>query len=215
MILILVVVKVYPVLQQTITSLLYRTTLSEERKEVLTPLVDCLSDQLNKDGSVIIVFICTHNSRRSHLAQVWAQVAAHYYGCVTIHCYSGGTEETALAPQVATVLQEQGINVSLLALNDNPIYSLKYDSRSAPLIGFSKKYNHVFNPESGFIAVMTCSQADGDCPFISGVSHRVAIAYADPKTFDGLPEEECAYREASLSIAQEMFYVFSQVKNKR
>ncbi|MDM1045440.1 protein-tyrosine-phosphatase [Myroides sp. 1354] len=205
----------YPVLQQTITSLLYQTTLSEERKEVLIPLVDSLIDQLNTKGSANIVFICTHNSRRSHLAQVWAQVAAHYYGCVTVDCYSGGTEETALAPQVALILQKQGMDVSLLAVNDNPIYSLKYDSRSAPLIGFSKKYNHVFNPASEFIAVMTCSQADGDCPFISGASHRVAIAYTDPKIFDGQPEEERAYREASLSIAQEMFYVFSQVKNKR
>lgn len=59
---------------------------------------------------------------------------------------------------------------------------------------------------------MTCSQADGGCPFISGAEKRIAITYDDPKAFDNTDQQTEKYNERSLQIATEMFYVFSQIK---
>ena len=61
---------------------------------------------------------------------------------------------------------------------------------------------------------MTCSTADEGCPFIAGAEKRFPIRYDDPKTFDGTELMNEKYTERSLEIASEMFYVFSQLKNK-
>ncbi len=156
--------------------------------------------------------ICTHNSRRSHLAQVWAQTAAYYYGIQNVFCYSGGTEATALYPKVAETLVQSGFKIMKLSENNNPVYAIKFAGNQAPIIGFSKTYDDDFNPENEFAAIMTCSQADGGCPFIAGAEKRIAVTYDDPKAFDNTEQQSEKYNERSMQIATEMFYVFSQIK---
>ncbi|HLN94604.1 MAG TPA: hypothetical protein VK183_03145 [Flavobacterium sp.] len=187
------------------------TTVSGERKAVLQPLVDFIQAKSDEGESIRLNFICTHNSRRSHLAQVWAQVAAAYYGVINVTCYSGGTETTAMFPMVAQVLRKSGLQVKAISSSDNPVYTIKYAENELPIIGFSKSYFDDFNPESGFAAIMTCSQADGGCPFISGAEKRIPITFDDPKAFDGTPQQEDKYLERSTQIATEMFYVFSMI----
>lgn len=185
--------------------------ISEERKAVLQPLIDLLQRKAADKQAIHISFICTHNSRRSHLAQVWAQTAAAYYHIPDVHCYSGGTEATALFPKLAEILTSQGFSCSRIADTADPVYAIKYSENALPVIGFSKRYDHPFNPASGFIAVMTCSQADGDCPFIAGAVKRIPITYEDPKLSDDTPEQAEVYAARSLQIATEMFYVFSKI----
>nr|MBS0038361.1 hypothetical protein [Saprospiraceae bacterium] len=48
----------------------------------------------------------------------------------------------------------------MLSKGANPLYSIKFLPNVHPVIGFSKTYDHSFNPQSDFTAVMTCSQAD-------------------------------------------------------
>ncbi|RZM03467.1 MAG: protein-tyrosine-phosphatase [Pedobacter sp.] len=186
--------------------------ISDERKEVLNSLANYVQEKVSADSDVNINFICTHNSRRSHLSQIWAQVAASYYEVPKVVCYSGGTESTAMFPMVAETLIEVGFKIEKLAEANNPVYMIKYADNSLPIIGFSKTYEHPFNPVSGFAAIMTCSQADGGCPFIAGAEKRIPITFEDPKVSDGTPEQQKVYRERSLQIASEMFYVFSNIK---
>ncbi|MFP3834755.1 low molecular weight phosphatase family protein [Chryseobacterium sp. SIMBA_028] len=185
--------------------------ISEERKKVLQPLIDFIQEKVKNQKSVNINFICTHNSRRSHLAQIWAQTASDYFKISNIYCYSGGTETTALFPKIADTLINAGFNIWKLNEGDNPIYCIKYSQNALPVIGFSKKYDDVFNPDTGFAAVMTCSQADGGCPFIAGAERRIAITYEDPKVSDDTPKQKEIYEERSLEIGVEMFYVFSKI----
>lgn len=185
--------------------------ISYKRKEILQPLVDFIQTKVTHQKSVQINFICTHNSRRSHFAQIWAQVAAAYFNIPDIHCYSGGTEETALFPKVAETLSNQGFNIFKIAESNNPVYAIKYDDNALPVIGFSKKYDSPFNPVSAFAAIMTCSQADGGCPFIAGAEKRIPVTFEDPKISDNTPEQSQIYAERSLQIAAEMFYVFSKI----
>ena len=186
-------------------------SISEERKAVLQPLIDFIQQKVNDRQDININFICTHNSRRSHLSQVWAQVASAHFNIPNVHCYSGGTEETSLFPKVAETLTNQGFNIFKIADTNNPVYAIKYSDNALPVIGFSKKYDSPFNPVTGFAATMTCSQADGGCPFIAGAEKRIPITFEDPKISDNTAEQSKVYAERSLQIATEMFYVFSQI----
>ena len=186
--------------------------ISNDRKNILQPLIDYIQGKVNSKKPVNLNFICTHNSRRSHLSQVWAQTSASFYNIDNVHCYSGGTEKTALFPKVAETLENQGFQILKIADNINPIYAIKFDENSLPIIGFSKKYDDPFNPVSNFAAIMTCSQADEGCPFISGAEKRIPITYEDPKISDDTTEQTEVYQQRSIEIATEMMYVFSQIQ---
>lgn len=201
----------YPTLSETV-QLMKNQEISPERKNTLAPLIDFIQKKMDKKTEIRINFICTHNSRRSHLAQIWAQTAAAYYNIPGLSSYSGGTEETALFPKVAETLIRQGFFITKISDSENPVYAVKYCENSHPIIGFSKKYDSSFNPLREFAAVMTCSQADGGCPFIAGAEQRIAITFDDPKVSDGTPEQTRIYHERSLEIGAEMLYVFSQIK---
>lgn len=184
-----------------------------ERKQTLQLLIDYISEKSKKEETISINFICTHNSRRSHLSQIWAQTFSHYFKVKNVFCYSGGTEATALFPMVAETLNRTGFEIKKLSESDNPIYSIKYWDNEHPIIGFSKKLDDEFNPKSEFAAIMTCSQADEGCPFVFGAEVRIPITYEDPKAFDGTPFQADKYAERSRQIATEMFYVFSKIQS--
>lgn len=194
----------------TVISVLKPETITDERKQVLQPLIDFIKDKIASNQAIRINFICTHNSRRSHLSQIWAQTIAAHFNIKDVFCYSGGTESTALFPMVAKTLEQTGFKVETIAEGNNPIYSIKYTDNAHPIIGFSKELDNNFNPKSEFAAVMTCSQADGGCPFIVGAEKRIPITFEDPKAFDNTPQQAEKYKERSLQIATEMFYVFSK-----
>ena len=187
--------------------------ISEERKAILQPLTDFIEAKVLKNQEIRINFICTHNSRRSHLSQVWAQTMANYFNIRNVFCYSGGTEATALFPMVAETLQNSGFQINTISKNDNPVYSIKYADNEHPIIGFSKILNDDFNPKSGFCAVLTCDSANEACPIVFGAEKRIPITFEDPKVFDDTPQQAEKYNERSLQIATEMFYVFSQINS--
>ena len=202
----------FPKIKSTIDQVSFET-ISEERKQVLAPLIQFIQSKVNNELTIRLNFICTHNSRRSHLSQVWAQTAAAYHNIENVFCYSGGTEATALFPKVAETLVNTGFEVKIINKGDNPIYAIKYNTNDHPVIGFSKSYEDDFNPQSEFAAILTCSQADGGCPFIAGAEKRIPITFDDPKAFDNTPLQTEKYQERSLQIATELLYVFSQIKS--
>ena len=178
----------------------------------MAPLVQYIQDKVNKKQAINLNFICTHNSRRSHLSQIWAQVMAYNYNINNIYTYSGGTEATRMNGTIVKTLVDFGFKIQQLSDNNNPIFAIKYTNNGLPIIGFSKKYNDNFNPASEFGAIMTCSQADGECPFIAGAEDRFPITFEDPKIYDNTPLEKEKYADSCLLIASEMNYVFSAVK---
>lgn len=189
-----------------------KKNVSNKRKEVLHPLIDYIQNKVNSNEEIRLNFICTHNSRRSHLSQIWAQTLAFHFGIQKVFCYSGGTEATAMFPKVAETLTNQGFEIQKLSEEQNPVYALKFDANQPPIICFSKTYFDDFNPKSSFGAIMTCSNADEGCPIVFGAEARFPIKYEDPKAFDGMDFMNEKYEERSFQIATEMYYVFSQIK---
>jgi len=187
-------------------------TVSEDRQKTLQPLIDYLQVKLGNNEAIRLNFICTHNSRRSHLSQIWAQTMAAYYDINKVSTYSGGTEATALFPKIAETLTNQGFKISILSVGKNPVYCIKYGRNEAGIIAFSKKFNASFNPETVYAAILTCSSADQGCPVVFGCDIRIPITYMDPKKSDNTPRQSEIYLERSLQIATEMKYVFSSLK---
>ena len=198
-------------LSKTIQSL-PEISVSNERKEVLNPLVDYIQNKVNSSEEIRLNFICTHNSRRSHLSQIWAQTMAFHFEIKNIFCYSGGTEATAMFPKVAETLTNQGFEILKLSETENPVYAVKFAENEHAVICFSKKYNDDFNPKSAFAAILTCDSADENCPIVYGAEARIPIKYEDPKKSDGTPEMNETYFNRSLEIATEMKFVFENLR---
>ncbi|PID94102.1 MAG: protein-tyrosine-phosphatase [Bacteroidetes bacterium] len=202
---------IFPEIAQIINHL-DQKNISKERKAALQPLIDFMQSKVAKNQTIRLNFICTHNSRRSHLSQVWAQTMGHYFRMQNIYCYSGGTTATALYPMVVKTLQNVGFRIHRISTGDNPVYHIKYASNEHPIIGFSKKWEDEFNPRSEFAAIMTCHSAHEMCPSIPGAEKRIPLIFEDPKAFDNTPQQAEKYRERSLQIATELYYVFSQLE---
>lgn len=200
----------FPEIEEVIQNL-KPDSISVERKTILRPLVDFLKEKVSSKEDIRINFICTHNSRRSHLSQIWAQTMAYHFNIKNVFCYSGGTESTALFPMAAKVLENKGFLIDTLSEGSNPVYTIKYAANVHPIIGFSKKLDDPFNPKSQFAAVMTCDSANEACPFVPGAAQRIPITFEDPKVYDNTPQQNEKYHERSLQIATELFYVFSQI----
>ena len=186
--------------------------ISDERKIILQPLIEFISSKISKNEEVRLNFICTHNSRRSHLSQIWAQTMAYYYQIENVFCYSGGTEATAMFPKISETLTNQGFEILKLSETENPVYAVKFAENEHAVICFSKKYDDDFNPKSAFAAILTCDSADENCPIVYGAEARIPIKYEDPKKSDGTPEMNETYFNRSLEIAVEMKFVFENLR---
>lgn len=185
--------------------------ISVERKKMLDLLANYTAVRVAAGQPVQLNFICTHNSRRSHIAQLWAQAAAYYYKVPGVKCYSGGTEATAFNPRAVKAMQEAGFDIRVSEAGENPVYEVRYADDAPSLTAFSKKYDDPSNPERRFAAVMTCSHADQNCPVVIGSEVRISLTYDDPKDFDGTDLEDAKYRERVREIGREILWAFSRV----
>jgi protein-tyrosine phosphatase/arsenate reductase len=186
-------------------------SIPNERKDLLTKISFYIQEKRDKNQEINLVYVCTHNSRRSHFGQVWSTVAANYYRIQHVNSFSGGTEATAFNQNAINSLREVGFEIDKLSENDNPHYSVKFGP-TYQTICFSKTVDDHANPTTNFAAIMTCSEADENCPFLPGVDLRIGTTYEDPKTFDGTELRNMKYLERSKQIATECLFVFSQIK---
>ena len=187
----------------------------EERKTQLKKIALYLKTKLSSEKKASLVFICTHNSRRSHMAQLWAYAAAEYYGIKGVSNFSGGLEVTACNERTVKALTKAGFVITKKTDGTNPNYEVKYADGAPAVLAFSKKYMDTPNPTSNFAAVMTCSHADKNCPIVQGASIKIATPYEDPKEADGKPNETEVYNERCKQIATEVMYTFSLLKSMK
>ena len=202
----------YAELDQYVSDVVARfDSVPADRRRQLEKLALFVKTKISSGEPANLTFICTHNSRRSHMGQLWAATAAAYYGVEGVKTFSGGTESTAFNPRAVAAMKRAGFEVEP-GSGDNPHYQVSFSKDADTQECFSKKYDDPSNPSDNFAAVMTCSRADKNCPTVRGASLRVAIPYVDPKVSDGSPEEATTYDERAKQIATEMFYLFSRIR---
>jgi protein-tyrosine-phosphatase len=179
----------------------------ENRRDRLARIVSYL-----RHDNPRLVFICTHNSRRSHMAQIWAQAAADHFGVKGVETFSGGTEATAFHPRAVDAMRSCGFRIEAESDGENPVHLVRWSDDAEPLRAHSKVFTDAPNPQSGFCAVMTCSEADVACPMVPGADERVATPYLDPKESDGSGVEAAIYEERAREIGLEMAWVFARAR---
>ncbi len=184
------------------------------RKADLEAISNYIIQKRQAGEPVKITVICTHNSRRSHIGQLWLEAAAAWYGVAEVHGFSGGTEATAFNHRAVAAMQRAGFQIETPDENSNPRYHVTLSAADSPRILFSKRYDDAVNPAQGFAAVMVCTDADEACPIVPGAEKRFAIPYDDPKHFDDTPQEPTKYDERCRQIAREFFYMMHLAKGK-
>jgi protein-tyrosine-phosphatase/uncharacterized membrane protein len=185
-------------------------TIDKERKRTLEDVAKFIRTQLAAGDMVNLTFICTHNSRRSQFGQIWAAVAAAHFGIRNVQTFSGGTEETAFNKRAVQSVLRTGMTASG-TVGTNPRYSVRFSDELGALDCYSKTFDNPVNPQKGFAAIMTCSDADENCPVVSGAVYRARVTYEDPKVSDNTLQETATYDERCRQIATEMLYLFSKV----
>lgn len=183
-----------------------------DRKEYLNELVSYITEQQKAQKAINLVFVCTSNSRRSHMAQVWSQIASYYYDVKNVSTFSGGTEKTKVNKNALLALEKTGIVLQSHQQSENPVWLASIGFKFTPMVLFSKVYTDSTNPSQNFGAVMVCAEANESCPIVPGADFRLGLPYLDPKAFDNTPQQNEKYDERCRQIAREMFYVFSQIK---
>ncbi|MDX2195330.1 MAG: protein-tyrosine-phosphatase [Cytophagales bacterium] len=191
-------------------------SIPDERKQKLTEIAEWIYQNKSQNKKTQAIVICTQNSRRSHMGQIWMKVASVYYGVTDFESFSGGTNASAFNERAIAALKRAGFVMSKMTNNEgnNVKWEASYGSQYPNNLMYSKKYNDQQNPQSDFGAIMVCSEADKSCPMVEGADARFSLPYDDPKHFDNTPQEAMKYDERCLQIATEMFFVFNITKNK-
>lgn len=187
--------------------------IDKNRIKLLQSIALFIINEMKQNKRINLNYICTHNSRRSQLAQVWSSYATNYFKFSEVSSFSGGTMATAFYRNTVKTLQEVGFNFQILEFShQNPVYSIGYKNCINPIIGFSKIYDHEHNRKP-FIAITTCSSADENCPFIPDAIQRFHLPFNDPKMFDNTLYQSDKYIETNKQIAGEIHFIFNIIKN--
>lgn len=186
--------------------------LDEKRKALLIEISESIKEiYVNNNQQVSINFICTHNSRRSQLGQVWTFFASHYFG-LNISSFSGGTEVTAFHRNTVKTLKDVGFSFQVEEFShQNPVYQVSFEGTRNYILGFSKTFDHDIN-QAPYVAITTCNSADENCPYIAEAVKRFHLPYIDPKGSDGTPNQAEAYLKTNKMVASEIYFIFDRIK---
>lgn len=167
------------------------------------PAAEAIATALTK-GPIQLLFVCTHNSRRSQLSEA---LASHrWQGDPRITMRSCGTEQTACHPSTAQALEDLGWEVQDLG---NGRFQVQRDLTTHNL--WSKTFDEVPR-DLPIVAMMTCAEADKACPAIVGAVARIPWRYPDPKIADGTPESRATYRAVAEAIARDLDALYHQLE---
>jgi two-component system sensor histidine kinase SenX3 len=124
-----------------------------------------------------VLFLCTHNSVRSQMAEGLLRHLAR--GCFEAH--SAGTEAIAVRPQAIAAMDEIGIDIS--------------DQKSKTLERYlGEPFDYV---------ITVCDEANGACPVFPNAKQRLHWSFEDPSQASGTEEERLeVFRRARDEIRQ-------------
>lgn len=172
-------------------------SLSPGRVDMLEKIATTLFKIKSTQDELNVVFVCTHNSRRSHMAQVMFAAMVEHLEIDHTNSFSAGTEATEVHPLTISSLQEVGFDV----VKKDSTHKLTSGDMSLDL--FSKKYDHP-SIKSPFVAIMVCDEADNSCPTLPQAVKRFSLPYKDPKSADGTEVEQKVYATTLYKIGEEM-----------
>jgi arsenate reductase len=132
-------------------------------------------DQRMAPDRISVLFVCTHNSARSQIAEALLT----RYGGDAFEVHSAGTEVTRVNPYAIRVLAESGIDWA----------------------GRSKSIGEFLDRHFDYV-VTVCDRARATCPVFPGSSNTLHWGLDDPSEVQGTDEEKlAAFRRTQTEIA--------------
>jgi len=190
-------------------------------------LAKVIVEQYQPGKELSIILVCTGNSRRSMMGAAMGNASAAYHGLSDLRFYSGGTTPSAFNSRSIRALKDIGFKIEPTGEKakpgpkgeENQVYNILWGQDKAfASIEFSKHYSDPKNPQKDFIALVVCDEADSACTVVIGAKKRIPVPFADPKAFDGKPEEAAKYSERRDDIGRFMLSTLAiakeQLKNK-
>jgi hypothetical protein len=193
--------------------------IDEPHRQAGEKLAEWIAANYRRGQPLHVTVVCTGNTRRSVLGATMGNIAAAYYGMPEVRFHSGGTAPAAVNSRTVAALKAIGVEIDPTGTEAprgepataNPVYRIRWGDDSAmETAEFSKMYADPSNPQSGFAALMVCSEADAACPFVKGAALRVSMPYLDPKIFDGGAYESAKYAERRDDMGRLMLAVLMQ-----
>ena len=179
------------------------------RLQRLDEIVLEINEIFNNKKNLNFLFVCTHNSRRSQFANVWAEIAATFYNLNSIKSYSCGTEKSIVSKNTIEALEDLGLKIHNHPNINNAFHA--FYGKELFIDVFSKKYSDSSISKENTIAIMTCTDADQNCPIIPYAKNRISLNFKDPKRFDNTSYFRMEYQKTAKEIATEIFYIFSKI----
>ncbi len=206
-----------PELIATVARLHHRVdTIVPARRAVLTELARFVAAARRAGEKAHLLSVCTHNSGRSVLGEVWWSAAAAWFGLHdTVVSLSGGTHATAINPRVLHALVRAGFEVREPSADapegspGNPVYTVSHAEGLPALRLWSKRFVDLALPAGRLAAVMNCSEADAACPVVPGAALRVSLPYADPRAADDAPDEREIYDARCDQVGTECLFAMA------
>ncbi len=180
--------------------------IAPERKSILHNIARKIITTFYGDGQCNVLFVCTHNSRRSQASQL---LFNHFIqSChLEIKAFSAGTEATCFNQSMIHAASYFGFDLTTDKESLNPIYELQNQPYQDSMQYFSKVVDHKINPKKSTVAIMVCNDADKNCPIISSANYRLPLPFQDPKSSDGKQHEAATYQASFVEIGAEMLYL--------
>ncbi|NJN27464.1 MAG: hypothetical protein HC819_16570 [Cyclobacteriaceae bacterium] len=207
--------KLYPILNEYIKDFPKEfRKIPEERRYRLNEMVYYLEEQEKNRNAWQLMFISSNQSTVGQMAQVWAKIAAYYFGLEKLQTFSGGLQAEPISVNTILALEKAGCIVYKNDLNGLNVYQVKYAYNINPIILYPKKTDHVKNPANDFMAVFVNEHADMNMRNVRGTFNRLLLPYEDLSAYDGSAIDTRQYEESNRKMAVEMFYVFAQLRKR-
>ena len=185
---------------------LNENSISKKRLKILDKIINELNKNTLKNNYPKIIFICTHNSRRSQLAEIWSHTFSFIFKKKN-KIFSAGTSKEEFNIRAINVLEKIGFKIK----EEGKKYIFNFSENCNSIHMYSKDISEL-NLKNHFITIMTCADSDKNCPAIPNALARILLSYKDPKSFDNSKQETNKYIATSKKIALELFYLFKNLK---
>jgi thioredoxin type arsenate reductase len=134
-----------------------------------------------------ILFLCTHNSARSQMAEGLMRAR----GGNRVEVYSAGTEPSQVNPLAIQAMDELGINIR------------NQESKSMDLF-LNQKFDYV---------ITVCDRAKDACPVFPGAPEQIHWSFPDPSEASGGPDKKLkAFQETAQGLSQRINYLMMMIE---
>lgn len=135
-----------------------------------------------------VLFLCTHNSARSQMAEGLLRAIAGD----TFEVFSAGTEQTRVQPLAIDAMREVGIDLS----------------------SHTSKTLKVFQGQTFDYVITVCDRANESCPIFPGDTQRIHWSFDDPTAAEGSDEERLRVFRRVRDEIQQRLRIFTTIARK-